>query len=188
MLVVFDYFGVIAEDTFWDEAKRRAVMGGEAEEMRELLDEMNVGDISWREYCENVSVEIGVSAEDIDRRYQEHNVTPHVVDVLHAVKRAGHTVVLLSNASGEYLTLVMGRLGLDRLFDRIFVSSDMHLTKPDPRAYEYVLSEMQSEPGDAVMIDDNARNVDGAISVGMKGIIFESVPQCREQLHKLVVL
>lgn len=182
MLFIFDYFGVVAQDHFWYTAQAGVAAHGHSEQMRSVSLKMNVGEVSWDDYCRAVAADLAVSFDEIQKRYTEHKITPHIVELLHDIKAEGHGIVLLSNASSEYLLPIMRRLSLDKLFERTFVSSDMHFVKPDPRAYEYVLKEMNTAPSEAILIDDNAQNVDGARSCGLAGILFESTDTCRKEL------
>ena len=82
---------------------------------------------------------------------------------------------------------IMTKLGLGQLFDAVYISSDIGYAKPDSRAFLHVLSAEKLLPHEAVMIDDNAINVDTAISLGMIGVVFESVQACRVALKKALI-
>jgi HAD superfamily hydrolase (TIGR01509 family) len=172
MLIVFDYFGVIAQDGFWYQSKAIAKGHHKGKDISELGHKADLGDISWSEYCKGVAKDLKLPTSVVAKRYQEHQINELAVKLAHNLRENGHTIVLLSNASGEYLRPVMIRLGLDKLFDRIFVSSEMHLAKPDPLAYDHVLREMDYEAEEAVMIDDSQANINAAKDLGMHGILY----------------
>ena len=52
------------------------------------------------------------------------------------------------------------------------ISADVHLIKPDIRIYQTFLKEYGLDPGECLFIDDRKNNVEGAETVGMKGMIF----------------
>ena len=174
MLIIFDYFGVLAQDGFWYESKATATVHHKGKHLASLNRKSDLGEISWSDYCGAVAKDLKLPTEQVMKQYQDHKINTSVVRLAHSLKEKGYTIVLLSNASSEYLLPIMKKLGLDALFDKIFVSSDIHLAKPDPLAYEYVLNEMGFEPYEAVMIDDSQHNVDSAISVGMRGIVYKA--------------
>ncbi len=120
-------------------------------------------------------------------RYADHKIKPGIVELISTLAQK-HRVVLFSNASAEQLLPVMKHLGLDRLFEKIFVSSDLKLMKPDPEAYLAVTKELGIEPQECVMIDDSQRNVDSAEALGMQGIVFEDTQACSEKLQSLLTV
>jgi HAD superfamily hydrolase (TIGR01509 family) len=77
---------------------------------------------------------------------------------------------------------VLDRYALAGLFDAIIVSSEVGLAKPDHEIYERLLALLSVKPADALMIDDNADNVAGAIAAGMDGLLFRSYEQLRAAL------
>lgn len=171
MLIVWDYFGVIAQDAFWYTADRLAEGKGMSGEMHHMQTEVDLGHVSWNEYCQAVANDIGMSLETVTAGYQKHDIRQK--NILAISSMPEHTHVLLSNASSGYLLPIMERLGLDKLFKQTFVSSDIGFAKPDSRAFLHVLKSAGFNASSAIMIDDNARNVDAAIGLGMKGIVFE---------------
>lgn len=173
MLIIWDYFGVMAQDGFWYES--RAVADGfhKSEHMYQIAEEVDLGHMSWDEFCIEVSKDIQVPPEVVRKRFLEHQINKVAVSTIRALNSSGHTCVLLSNASHEYLLPVMDKLGLHSLFSDIFVSSQMGVTKPDPKAFMYVLEATRFTASQAIMIDDNVRNIDVAIDLGMKGIVYE---------------
>ena len=56
------------------------------------------------------------------------------------------------------------------------------ITKPDRRIYGVLFQKYDIDPKQAVFIDDRRENVDEAIAAGMKGILFESYEQAKEEL------
>lgn len=187
MLIIFDYFGVIAQDYFWYAAQDVAAGRHKLAEMRALSLAVNIGDLSWTEFCQNVATDIGETYEYVVQGYQDQRITPHIVQLLYEIKTAGHQLVLLSNASHGYLLPSMRKLGLDKFFDNIFVSSEMHLSKPDPQAFLFALNAMSVLPADSIMIDDNPANIEAAMALGVAGVLFVSADQCRRELTTLNV-
>jgi HAD superfamily hydrolase (TIGR01509 family) len=182
MLIVCDYFGVIAMDSFWSDAQSAAETEGRIGDLRVKSAAVNKGDMTWDMFCEYVAGLTQLSVQEVRRRYDIHSVQSDVVLMLNELKNAGHTVVLLSNASSDHLYPKLRELGLSALFERVFVSSDIHLAKPDPRIFQYVLDEMRVESGAAIMIDDSPSNIAAAESVGMKGIVFTSTEECMDAI------
>ncbi len=60
--------------------------------------------------------------------------------------------------------------GLDTMFETRFLSYEIGLVKPDPDAFEFVVSALGAAPGEILFLDDNALNVDGARAVGIDAV------------------
>jgi HAD superfamily hydrolase (TIGR01509 family) len=61
---------------------------------------------------------------------------------------------------------------LYKYFDHIFISKEIGLEKPDPKAYEYVLSEI-GVGGDKIMfVDDKIEYLKGAAAAGIDNLIL----------------
>ena len=65
------------------------------------------------------------------------------------------------------------------------VSAFEKCMKPDPKIYRILLERFNLVPEQSVFIDDYPQNIEGARKMGMKGIVFTSVPQVKNELIKL---
>ena len=55
----------------------------------------------------------------------------------------------------------------DAFFDRVFLSHEMHLAKPDKRIYEQVLKEIGAKGEECLFIDDATANLNAAAECGI---------------------
>ena len=55
-----------------------------------------------------------------------------------------------------------------------FYSFELGYHKPDPKIYQAVCARLSMHPVNCVFIDDLQENVDGAISIGMEGIVYRN--------------
>ncbi len=78
--------------------------------------------------------------------------------------------------------------GLYDKFDRAFKSFEEGITKTEKNAFVNVLRKIGAKAEECVFIDDLAPNVKLAKKVGMKGIIFKTVAQLREELEECDVI
>lgn len=184
-VIIFDYYGVVAQDAFWYKVKGLEAGKHKSEYIQKLSDEVNVDIITWRQYCEAVAKDMGLSVEVVRERYADHKIKPGIVELISNIAQK-YRVAVLSNASADQLLPVMSHLGLDKLFERIFVSSNLRLMKPDPKAYLAVTKELGVAPEECLMIDDAQRNVDSAVALGMQGIVFEDTETCSAKLQTLL--
>ncbi len=77
-------------------------------------------------------------------------------------------VWLLSNHRGAWLRPRLERFGLAQYFERILVSDEVGEIKPDPAAFEPVLS--AADPAMTLFVDDQRRNVRAAERAGLSGV------------------
>ena len=94
-----------------------------------------------------------------------------------------YKVVLLSNVS-ETRYDVMRRTLIRNLKVRAFASCYIHMRKPDPKIYRYVLAKMKAKPEEAIFVDDFMENVIGARKAGITAIQFKSAGQIARELRK----
>jgi HAD superfamily hydrolase (TIGR01509 family) len=58
--------------------------------------------------------------------------------------------------------------------------------KPDPAIYRLALERLAVPASAAVFIDDVAANVDAAVAIGMRGLVFQSRTQALTDLAPLL--
>jgi len=103
------------------------------------------------------------------------------VELLEALRAAGRTVILLSNAQSCFTRPELRLLGLAACFDRVFISSEEGFRKPDPRFFLAPLRELGLSPADCLMIgNDPLCDVSGAAAIGMDGVYIRSALSPRE--------
>lgn len=87
--------------------------------------------------------------------------------------RAEYNVYLLSNTNDCHWKFIEEKYfsepghTTDVFFDRVFLSHEMHLAKPDKQIYEQVLKEIGAKGEDCLFIDDATANLDAAESCGI---------------------
>lgn len=110
---------------------------------------------------------------------------PEVVAVLAELAAGGTRLAMLSNASAEYGGLLRyGPVGA--LFERVLVSGELLLLKPDPAIYRYAAEALAVPAEDVVFVDNREANVRGAESVGMTGHVHTDAATLRRFLAALV--
>lgn len=98
-----------------------------------------------------------------------------VVGLLEALDGGGTRLALLSNAAEEYGSLFRFA-PIGRWFERVFVSGELRMLKPDPAIYLHVCRELGISPDRLVFVDNREVNVRGAESIGATGHVFTGAP------------
>lgn len=100
--------------------------------------------------------------------------------------RTSYLLGLLSNGWVNARDRVTQQFGFLELFDEAVFSGEVGFAKPNPRIYRLMLNRLGVEPSQAVFIDDNLQNVEGARAVGLQAIRFDSNEQLFETLRTLI--
>lgn len=182
--IVFDFFGVISSEVapfifgevFEEEEAKRL--------KQEYMEPADHGDITEREMYERLGALFSRTPEEIEADFLRRAVINQDMVRLIETLGAKYRIALLSNAQSDYLRKVFDREELDRLFSTKVVSGDIRITKPSREIFEYLLEKMKIAASEAIFIDDNQKNVDAAISVGLDGIVFRGADNLRTELRK----
>ncbi len=97
----------------------------------------------------------------------------HSVRLLRALRCAGHLVLALSNFGNE--TFQIARLAYPFLdeFDRIFVSAELGMSKPDTEIYQRVEAECGIAQNALLFTDDRPENIAAARARGWQTHLFD---------------
>jgi putative hydrolase of the HAD superfamily len=101
-------------------------------------------------------------------------------------RRTGAQVALLSNAP-EPLAQGIDHLPWSRRLDHRYYSCRLGAAKPDPRAFQLVLSDLGAQPGEVLFIDDRAENTRTAGDLGMHAITFTSARTLDRELRLAIL-
>ena len=96
-------------------------------------------------------------------------------ELLKALRANGQGVWLLSNAQRIFTVYELQTLGIETLFDGIYLSSDYGCKKPDRRFFEVLLKERNIDRSHAVMIgNDGVCDIQGAQAAGLSTLYIRS--------------
>ena len=100
-------------------------------------------------------------------------VVPHVIDILSSL-RDQWRLALATNAPDSDepdIWAALGRVGLDKLLDKVYYQRCIGHKKPSPEFFAYILNDLQLHPSQAIMIgDDFEIDVLGANRSGLRAI------------------
>ena len=97
-----------------------------------------------------------------------------LVEVVKKIREKGYKVALLSNAGNEFFEREIYRIypEFKDLFDKIVISSEVKMVKPDPEIYLYTLDFIDSKPEESIFVDDNEVNVGAAENLGIQSFVY----------------
>ena len=113
--------------------------------------------------------------------YLDCSLFPEVKSVLLRLKQMGLKVGLLTNASEEEISIILGKANLDlNIFDIIVGTDTVIKVKPDPNFFRFVLKKLKVKPEEAIYVGDELEaDYKGAKNVGMHALLID-----RTEKHK----
>jgi len=94
-----------------------------------------------------------------------------------------YRLAVLSNTCQSHWEKVLRISSLIKIFPDLFTSFQLGAMKPDRIVFEKVCASLNVSMHEVLFIDDLKENVDGAISLGMKGIVFTNAEQLQNDFQ-----
>ena len=193
--LILDFGGVISRTLFETHALSEAALGLAAGTLTwqgpfapgtdTLWQAMQADQISERDYWLQRTREVGrllgeewTEMQTFVQRARGSDVAavirPEAVSAIQQAKALGYKLGILSNE----LDLFYGadfreRLPLLKNFDVIVDATYTGILKPDPRAYQACLQALGVAAVQAVFVDDQSRNIEGAKACGLQVVTFD---------------
>jgi HAD superfamily hydrolase (TIGR01509 family) len=129
---------------------------------------------------------VGINPSMEDEYLLRHKLTHGLIEFLEAINSKGGEVWCLSNDIAEWAKKLRARFKLERYIRGFIISGDVGLRKPDLAIFQYLLKRLGIDAGDAVFVDDNLKNLDAAIELGLKTILFDAGGNFSHSGHETV--
>lgn len=139
------------------------------------------GDLDVNEYWKsraqtfnaNLSADQIAKLVRVDSQSWSH-LNPLSVEWVQQLHSTGVRFALLSNMPLELKNYLVANLDLFSSFEHLVFSCDVHRVKPEPEIYQHCLGLLQLSPHEVLFLDDKPENVEGATTLGIHGLIFDS--------------
>ena len=180
---IFDMGGVILKPIPYDLIKdESSFVNCDTPELEDLFYKnfykYEKGDINTKEFVYNLQPyfnkkdltpeEYEESYLDIGKKYG--GVFDNAYSEIKKLKEEGNRVYLLSNLH-ELAFKDFSSLFDTKIFDRLFLSFEIGMIKPNEDIFKYVIKEIDDEPKNMYFFDDKLENVNAAINTGMNAIV-----------------
>lgn len=134
--------------------------------------------ISSQEYVTQVSAILKLPTPPPIELFEEATIkitnppTPEMVNLVHTIRRSGIKVSLLSDMYmfEAKLTRPWGRY---EGFDYVSLSAEAGMTKHNPKFFDKTLNHFQTQPEEAVFVDDKLKNIEVAKTVGLNTLFAD---------------
>ncbi len=183
-LVIFDCFGVI----FGEIGPRIVRKYAQNDDISALKDKLfipaDLGIITYDELLTSIADEFGVDKQNIVDDWNSFIVlNEELVEMIKTIRDSA-SVALLSNASKGFVESLFEKYGLTHLFDKMVISCNIGIAKPDKEIYKYCVSLFDGDFDEIYMIDDNIANVEAAAEIGITPVHFTGNECLRELMYK----
>ncbi len=191
--IIFDYNGLFGPDSDdWTSYRSIPVLTGlSEEELHELFDEswstISIGRENLIDFFARVAAKSRkkITREQLLQAYlTDIIVYEEVLNFAKKLKEKGLQLFILSNETKEAMDFKLDKYHLNLVFDKVYCSADIGMTKRNPDAFKLVLDEQKLNPQETLFVDDRSHNVDTAKSFGMRGIIYKDFQQFEKELTK----
>ena len=114
-------------------------------------------------------------------------IMPESLEFYYEVKKRGFKIYIITDFAEDTFNHCRAR---DVFFDEadgIVVSAREKLLKPDPAIFNCLLNRYSLKPEACLFIDDLPKNIAAAKDLGMQGIQFIDIEDCKRQFEELIV-
>ncbi|HCA22083.1 MAG: HAD family hydrolase [Eubacterium sp.] len=130
----------------------------------------------WAEFMAN-------AFRALSRKYIE--LFQNTLETLDALRKKGCKVYMLSNAQAIFTRPEIKLLELDKHMDRIYISSDYGVMKPDPMFMQCLIETEKIDIKESVMIGNEVRSdIKVADSCGMDAILLNTGRYSKNEIKK----
>jgi len=150
-----------------------------------LVDDFEVGKITPAEFRNGIReiVKKDLSDQQIDLVWNSMigKARVETIKLLGELKLKYNKILLFSNTNAIHVDCVRKlfnqSIGFDifsLLFDKTYFSNEIHLRKPHPESFSWVVKDAEIDPKQTLFIDDTQKNIDGAKQIGLNTYLLEA--------------
>ena len=182
--IIFDCFGVLTADTWREFAA--TLPESQWQDASDIIHAYDSGFITRNEFYDGVKALTGRLPKEVESIAEgnapKNTALLEYITALHADYKIG----LLSNIATDWVRTTFLTRQEQTSFDEMVFSYQAGMAKPDPNIYRYAADKLGVAPHECVMIDDIERNCQGAREAGMQALQYETLPQLKTELSKLL--
>ncbi len=186
-VVLFDYGGVIADDTVGGTPSERlsSRLGIDDTAAWDMFSpvwhKLTRGKISdeeaWKELEKKCGKPIPANIKDIVNTWESMPVLPEVLRFVKELKAGGYRTGMLSTTLASTAAEIREHGGYN-LFDPVILSCEVGYAKPDPEIYEITMDRLPGvKPSEVIFLDDRDMCLPPANALGMHTVCVENPSQ-----------
>lgn len=181
-VILFDFFGVISSEVspiffkrYFNDEDAKLIK-------EEIMSKGDKGELSEEEIYDLISKRVNITPLKVKEDFKKLiHINNELVSYIKELKKK-YKVYLLSNAISSFLRRILKENNLYELFNEVYISSEIKLIKPYKEFFNYVIEKENLNPSLCIMIDDNKKNIEGAINCKLNGVVFTNNKDLKEKL------
>ena len=134
-----------------------------------------MGEVTYDELLSNMAEALKLDKEAMIKEWEELFRVKDEMPPFIRKLRDSADICLLSNAPLGVIETQFEKHQLSPLFDKIFVSCNLKMAKPDPKIYLHAVSSFGKVYEEIYMIDDNLTNLTFLPEIGITPVHFRSI-------------
>jgi HAD superfamily hydrolase (TIGR01509 family) len=166
----------IDPDTFWAELRNKP-----------WWHDFTLGIMAPEAFWQHLSGRLGVEVDGafvVEQLVPAEGLDEEIVAFLQGLRRR---VKLLAYSNGFADARSRYKaLGLDKIYDVIFLSAEVGARKPMPGAFQHVVEQTGCAPAEILWVDDKQAYVDAAKAAGMQGLVITPEKNLKEELEQVL--
>ena len=141
-----------------------------------LFNQIETGDITVEKFLTELQKEtINASINQVSEAWNAMlmDLPENRLAVIQSLKKE-YSIYLLSNTNAIHIDAFKKKIGnikwekFCNLFDKMYLSHELGLRKPNAAIFEYILREQNLKPEEVFFIDDSPEHIEGANKLGIK--------------------
>lgn len=136
---------------------------------------LDLGEETIKEHFDNCkfNFDIDKSTREILLNYYKYRpFNNEMIELINELKHNNYKIFILSNNNKEAYEYLK-QLPMFELIDGWIISSDYHIVKPNKEIYAKLFNTYNIKPEECFFIDDNKKNVEIGVMLGMQGFAFK---------------
>jgi epoxide hydrolase-like predicted phosphatase len=184
--LIFDCFGVFYTDPVFKQMHDPQLSPEDADELHNLDESAARGQVSKASFDQQASKLLQRSPQEVEQQFFHSGSRNQALIDLAQELRTTYKIALLSNIGVDMMDGFFSPSERTKLFDTVVLSGEVGYAKPDPEIFELTCKRLGVLPNETVMIDDVESNVAAAKALGMQGIRYKNIAQCKTELDAIL--
>lgn len=185
--ILFDCFGVLIGDGLelllrHHETTAPAIR----RKISPIVSQVNTGKIHSDDSSAQMAQHFGLNLDEMRTQIKDGEVVNTELFEWIRQQRTNYKTGLLTNISRYSLEKRFTQEYLTTYFDVQVVSGELGMEKPNPKIYEYALSQLGVEPAECIFIDDRQNYLEPATNLGIHTILFKNNEQLRKEIARIL--
>jgi len=133
------------------------------ERFSKSLQYFNINNLDWSDLNQQYLRNMALQTE----------LFPGTIETLTTLSTRGYQMHIITNGFSEVQHDKLKNCGLAAFFSKVFISEELHTTKPHRQIFEYALKSTNAAKKKSIMIGDSwETDIEGAINFGIDQIMF----------------